>query len=259
VASIDVLRAQVQHQTERQRLIAAENAAAKRKLALARAIGLPVGQAFVLRDAMPEAVAAVPLLEDAVTLAYANREDLKAQESEVRAAEAAAKSAAAERLPSVAVAGNWGPIGQTAATAIPTYTVGAFVHVPIFNAGRAGAHAAQAAATLGVRRAELEAARATVHYEVETALLDLDAARQLVDVASRAVTLAQEQLTHARDRFAAGVVDTIEVVQAQEALASALDSQIASLYSYNAAKAGLATAIGLAEEEMPRFLGVSQP
>ena len=50
-----------------------------------------------------------------------------------------------------------------------------------------------------------------------------------------------------RDRFAAGVADTVEVVQAQEQVASANDSYIASLYSYNYAKISLARAMGLAE------------
>src|SRR5262245_3895920 len=48
VAGIDVLRAQVQLQTQRQRAIAAENDYEKRKLQLERAIGLPVGQPIVL-------------------------------------------------------------------------------------------------------------------------------------------------------------------------------------------------------------------
>ena len=46
IASIDVLRARVELQTEQQRLIAAENQLAIDKLMLARVIGLPNGQAF---------------------------------------------------------------------------------------------------------------------------------------------------------------------------------------------------------------------
>jgi outer membrane protein TolC len=93
---------------------------------------------------------------------------------------------------------------------------------------------------------------------VQTALLDVDAAQRQVNLASRTVTLADEQLAQARDRFGAGVADTIEVVQAQEALASAHDASVASLYGYNAARASLAAALGLAEEDMPRFLGATK-
>jgi outer membrane protein TolC len=258
IPAIDVLRAQVQRETERQRLITAQNTAAKQKLALARAIGLPLGQPFALADAMPYLQRDVPTLDAAVQQAYTHREDLLAQESAMKAAEAAGKAAAAERLPSLGVDAAWGPIGQTPGSAIPTYAVATRLHVPLFNSGTARAHAIEAAATLQRRRAELADARAKVYYEVEAALLDLNSARQLVDVAAHTVDLSEQQLVHARDRFGAGVADTIEVVQAQEALAAALDARVASLYGYNAAMASLATSLGLAEEEMPQFLGVSR-
>ena len=55
VAGIDVLRAQVQLQAQRQRVIVAENEFEKTKLQLARAIGLPVGQPLTLTDRIPYA------------------------------------------------------------------------------------------------------------------------------------------------------------------------------------------------------------
>jgi outer membrane protein TolC len=61
------------------------------------------------------------------------------------------------------------------------------------------------------------------------------------------VQLSQEEVTQARDRFAAGVADNIEVVQAQDALARANDNQIAALFQYNEARADLAHAIGQTE------------
>jgi outer membrane protein TolC len=195
-------------------------------------------------------------VDEAVKEAYAHREDLQGQEAALLAARTAERAALAERLPSVAVDANWGPIGQTPASAVSTYTVAANVRVPLFNAGAAKAHAIQASAAMRRRQAELEDTRAKVYYEVQATLLDVAAAQAQVDVATRAADLAQQQLTQARDRFSAGVTDTIEVVQAQEALAGAHDAQVGSVYGYNAAKAALAGALGLAEEEMPRFLGV---
>ena len=54
VAGIDVVRAEVRLSTERQRATAAENEFQKAKLQLARAIGLPPGQPFVLTDTVPD-------------------------------------------------------------------------------------------------------------------------------------------------------------------------------------------------------------
>ena len=67
---IDVLRAQVQQQTERQRLVAAENDAAKARLQLARAVGLPPGQEVTLDDAIPYAPLQQLTLEAAMARAY---------------------------------------------------------------------------------------------------------------------------------------------------------------------------------------------
>ncbi|MGH9592528.1 MAG: TolC family protein, partial [Bryobacteraceae bacterium] len=55
------------------------------------------------------------------------------------------------------------------------------------------------------------------------------------------------EVTQARDRFSAGVVNNIEVIQAQDALSRANDNQIAALYQYNQSRADLAHAIGQME------------
>jgi len=66
-------------------------------------------------------------------------------------------------------------------------------------------------------------------------------------VARSNIDLAAETLTQSIDRFAAGVTDTVEVVQSQEAVASANEQYISSLYNFNYAKISLARAVGQAE------------
>ncbi len=66
--------------------------------------------------------------------------------------------------------------------------------------------------------------------------------------------LAAETLSQARDRFAAGVTDNLEVVQAQDSVASANEAYISSLYAYNLAKVALARATGFAEEGVRLYL-----
>jgi outer membrane protein TolC len=64
-----------------------------------------------------------------------------------------------------------------------------------------------------------------------------------------------QTLDQARDRAAAGVDDSLDVVQAQESVASATQAYIAGLYAYNVAKISLAQAIGVAEESALNYLG----
>jgi outer membrane protein TolC len=90
---------------------------------------------------------------------------------------------------------------------------------------------------------------------VRTAFLDLQATNQQVEVAARGRELAADQLAQSRDRFAAGVADNIEVVQAQEAVALANEQYTAALYGFNLAKATMARATGVAETAIQDYLG----
>jgi len=74
-------------------------------------------------------------------------------------------------------------------------------------------------------------------------------------VAKQNVSLANESLARSKDRFTSGVTDTVEVVQAQQALASANDQYITSLYNHNLAKLSLARALGVARTNYDQYLG----
>src|SRR5581483_1536972 len=113
----------------------------------------------------------------------------------------------------------------------------------------------QAEADLRSRRAEAEDLRASVYYDVRSAFLDLQSTTEQLQAATRARDLAQQQLTQARDRFAAGVANNVEIVQAQEAVAESSEQYISALYSFNVAKALLARGLGIAEEAARQFLG----
>ena len=152
-AGIDVLRAQVQQQTERQRLVAAENDAAKARLQLARAIGLPPGQAVTLTDTIPYAPLQQLTLEHALGRAYATRPDYLAAQAIVEAAEANDRAAHTALLPSLRVDGELGRVGLTASDTDRVYSVSASLRVPVFERGRQQARIAQAAAELEQRRA----------------------------------------------------------------------------------------------------------
>jgi outer membrane protein TolC len=251
---VEVLRAQVQVASQRQRLLVAQDEAAKQKLALARAIGLPLGQAFRLADAMPFAAAPPITAEDAVERAYAARADLRAAESRVQAARQEKKAAAGEGLPSIAVSGDYGYIGNTVGGALGTFTLAAGVRIPVFEGGKAQAKVVKADARLRAAEASRDDLKARIYYEVQSTLLDLQSAGERVGVASSAVELAEQQLTQARDRFAAGVAGNIDVIQAQEALARASEDRIQSLYEHNVSKASLARALGVAETSYRQFL-----
>ena len=67
--------------------------------------------------------------------------------------------------------------------------------------------------------------------------------------------LAQEALSEASERFAAGVTDNLEVVQAQGSLVNAQNQYVFSLYTHNLAKLSLARAVGEARQNAASYLG----
>lgn len=255
VAGIDVVRAEVRLSSDRQRATAAENDFQKSKLQLARVIGLPIGQPFTLSDQLPPVPIPEMTFDQALEQAYRDRPDYLALQEKVRAAEASRKAALSENLPSVNVTADYGAIGLEASTALSTFSLAGVVTVPIFQGGRAQGHLAQADADLRKRKSESEDLRAGIYYDVRSAFLDLQATNEELQSATRGRELANLQMTQSRDRFAAGVANNIEVIQAQEAVTLASEQYISALYGYNVSKALLARSLGSAESAVEKYLG----
>jgi outer membrane protein TolC len=252
--AIDTLRAQVQLKTRQQQLISARNDFAKQKLSLARIIGLASGQEFVLTEKAPyEALTPLPV-EVYLQHAYTSRSDYQAAQAQVRAAELFRRGAAAGRYPTLGFDANYGDIGVTPAQSNGTWQVNGALNIPIFTGGRVHSDVLEADAQLKQARSQLGDLRGRIDYEVRSALLDLNSAADQVEVARSSVELAEEAFNQSRDRFSAGVTDNLEVVQSQEAVASAHESYIQSLYAHNLAKVELARAIGDAEQGANRYL-----
>jgi outer membrane protein TolC len=247
-ARIDRTRSQVELQTQQQRLTAEQDEYAKNKIALARLIGLPSGQDLILTDAMPYAPLENLTLPEAITLASQDRSDLKAVQAQVRAAELSRKAAVAERYPTLDVEANYGLVGVNPGSSNGTFSATAQLRFPIWAGGHSRGDVEEADAILQRTRSEYDDLRAKVEAEVRTAYLDLNAAADQVRVAQSRRELAHDELVQARDRFASGVADTVEVVQAQEAVSSAEQDYIASLNAHNLAKASVAHAVGQAEK-----------
>jgi outer membrane protein TolC len=258
IAGIDVLRAEVQLSTQTQRTTNAVNEFEKTKLQLARVIGLPLGQRFALDPALPGLPAPDISIESAVTLAYNTRPDYKAALERVSAAEATRKSIVGDALPAVHVDANYGAIGLSPSDARATFAVTGAVNVPIFQGNRTRGRLVEADADIRNRRAEADDLKASIYYEVRAAFLDLDATATQLALAGKTRDLAAEQLTQARDRFAAGIANNVEVVQAQDAVAVAAEQFIAAQYGYDLAKGALIRGTGMSEEMLRQILGGSR-
>jgi outer membrane protein TolC len=250
---IDGLRTKVELQNRQQQLIQAKNTFAIQKLTVARVIGLAPGQEFEFTDKAPYQAIEALTVDEALGRAYASRSDYQAAMSEVRAAEFARKAAVSGYLPSLSFNADYGLAGSHPSTATPVADVRGSLSIPIFQGGSVHGDVSQADARLEQSRDRLENLRAQIDSDVRAALLNLQSSTDQVNVARSNIDLAEETLTQSRDRFSAGVTDTVEVVQSQEAVASAHEQYISSLYSYNYAKISLVRALGIAEQGIKEF------
>jgi len=252
---IDVTRTAVQLHTEEYNLSVARNNFEVAKLTLGRAIGLPLGQVFDIADQLPYADINPPTVEEALKIAYNSRTDFRSALNSAKSAEQALLGAKGERYPVVAVNGDYGDQGATFSQSHGVFSFQAGINVPIFTGGRIKGDITQAEATLRQRKAEAENIRGQIDYDVRTAFLNLNAAKEQVDVAHQNVDLANDNVARSKERFAAGVTDSVEVVQSEQSLASANDQYITSLYSHNLAKLALARSLGVARTNLSQYLG----
>jgi outer membrane protein TolC len=241
---IDSLRAQVERQSAEQRLTNAANQFEKDKLTLARITGLAIDQKFVLTDSLAYRALTGITSESATADALSTRSDLLSAEASVRVAESILRAQKAERLPVVSVSANYGGAGVNVGNFNQVYSLSGNVTVPIYTGGRIKADIEQARADLARREAEYADLKGRVAYDVRIAFLDMSASDSSVKVAEHNKALAQRALIQSQDRYANGVTNYLEVVQAEEALAAANDNYIDSLYSFNVAKLSLARATG---------------
>lgn len=245
---LDELRARVDYQSLQQRLIVAQNALDKDRLALARTIGLPLAQKFDVADKAPYAAFDQIDVNAAIKQAQANRKDLQALLEQTEAAKQLRKAATADRYPTLSANVDYGDIGVNVRHSHGTIDSTGTVSVPVFREFALRGEAEQAQAQLDTTQAQLGDRRAQVDADIRDALLDIAAAQKEVEVARSSVDLANEALKEAQERYVAGVSDNLAVSQAEQSVAQANEQYVGSLYRHNVAKLSLARALGMAQD-----------
>ncbi len=245
--ALDTLRANVELQNEKQRLIGAETTRKTALYGLVRLLNLDPHESVELEDAKSFFETPQFGIERSLESAYAQRPEMQALLARESAARLEKRAASESRLPKILVGGNWGYQGTSAPSAIPAYQYQVTVELPLITGGRIQAENAKAALELKKVGRQIDDMKSSIALEVKTAVEQLDAARNEVQVANLGVKLARDEVGQARERFEAGVANNIEVVTAQDALSRANDNQIGALYNYNQARADLAHAMGRIE------------
>jgi outer membrane protein TolC len=256
---IEVNRARVQQSVQQQRIATLQNDLSRQKINLARLTGLPPNDKFDISDDVPYSPAPTLAVDEAVKQSMAARSDLKVAETQVRIAQRVKTAAKDERLPTIAISGDYGTLGPRFDEGRSTFTFAASLKVPIWQGGRAAGDIEQADAALEQRRAEVTDLRGRIESDIRNSYLDLEAAASQVELAKANQQLALDSLRLTREKFEAGVSTSLEVTQAQQDVASSDLDYITSLFAHNLAKLSLARELGNADKRIDEYLKVAEP
>ncbi len=244
--------ASAEAQVARQRMLAIE-ARNQRDVAsadLARLIGeavvIPIEAAATLEGAPGVPSAFEGLVVDART----HRDDRRALEQRIAAADERRSAAAAGSLPTVAVVGGFDyarpnpRIFPRADRWDDSWDIGVNVSWPLWDGGRTKAETAGAAASAEAVRHNLAEFDSVLAVEVRQRLLEIESGRAAVSAADEAVRSAEEARRVVSERFNAGVVTHTEVLDAQLALLQAELDRTRAMAGVRLSEARLARALG---------------
>lgn len=245
---VDVTRAETRLAQEQVRLSRAQTDSEQGRLQLQRIVGLPLGSPLTLTDSLSFIIETLPAIETAVAQAEDTRAEVRVAQAQVTEAVYQKRAARAEQLPSLEFLGDYGVSGITPTNSdLPTRRAAVQLNVPIFNGGLTRGRIQVASSRASEAELQLASIRGQVEEDVRLAFAGLRTTAETVRAANLSVTLAERELEMARDRFRAGVADSIEVVTAQTVLANARLDQVTALAVYNSARLNLAAALGRAQ------------
>jgi outer membrane protein len=246
---VDVARAETRMAEDNVRLIRARVEAHNAELRLKRVTGLPLGQAVALADPL-QAAAFSPLPEEkAVGLAGEQRIELQLYQERIRADDLSLRAAKAQHVPSITGTADYGYSGNLPDnSAARTGSIGVGLELPIFFGGQIHGQVVEAEARKKKSEALYHDTFQQVEEDVRLALDTLTEETEEVKTTALAVNLAERELQMARDRYAAGAGDNIQVTSAQTSLAEAKDQDVDALARFNTARINLAMSLGQVQQ-----------
>jgi outer membrane protein TolC len=241
---IEITRAEVQLANDNQRRLVAENDVERAHLQLLKVIGLRLDNPVELLGKLEYVPVQNVDAAQALSTARQTRAELKAQGRREENAKLSYSATKFERLPTLGAFGNYGDLGSSITSAVPTRTYGVTLRVPVFDGGRRDARRMESASAYRQEKIRTADLQDQIELDVRLALESLRSADAQVKAAEDGLMLAQNELAQAQRRYKAGVTNSIEVTDAQTRLDRARDNRISALYNYNVARIDLGTATG---------------
>ena len=245
----EIASAEAQESRERMLLIEARNQRDVASADLARLIGVSALTTFE-PTATLEGLPQVAAIDTLVATALNRRDERTVLQRRIESAQEQETAAAAGRRPAVLVLGGYDysrpntrffPISEAFRR---SWDAGVSMVWPLWDSGRTAADVAQAAGVTGAARERLAEFDSVLAVDVRQRALEIDSGRAAVAAADDAVRAAAEARRVVNERYNAGVISQIEVLDADFALLQAELDRTRTLANVRLAEARLARAIG---------------
>lgn len=244
-SGVDVARAETAVAQDRYALAEVQTAIASARLRLQRLAFLPMDSVPQLQGQLSTTVSGDADLSQVLARARQDRAEMALVEAQLQRSRAQARAAWRKHLPTVSVFADYGLSSRTPGNADEdTYRYGAMLDLPLYTGGALRAEQALADRRAEQQQLQLEDLQLQIEQDVRLALANLGSTAEQVQAATATRDLAERELSLARDRFANGVANNVDVVSAQAALSRSRAQVVRAQAAYQQARVNLAAAQG---------------
>ena len=175
--------------------------------------------------------------------------ELRAARARLEAARARSNAAGRAYLPTLSLSASRSHTGRDYTSAVPDIaqrdsSVALQLAVPIFDGFAKHYQVRAAEADVDLARADLKSVEQRVALEVWQAFQSLQSETEALASTEKLLGFATKSLEVAQGRFKAGVGSTLELLEAQRAMADAAQQRINALANWRATRLRLATSLG---------------
>lgn len=257
-AKSDTLQAEADLANAQVAVLQAKSDANVAQALLKNSMGIVSSQPLTLSDdhkSPPPAMLDTPSFDDYVRIAYQNRLDLKAQQEQINAQGYTVKLAHINNGVSVDANISEGyqinPNSGEQRAFIVNFTY------PLFDGGSTRAAVRETKALLEQQRRTLDLLQQSVRFNVEQSYLVREQARQRNTAAQKAVEAGQLNYDAALEKQKNGLVNILDVLNAQVQLVNAQVSLVQAIYDYYISEAQLKRNIGINDPVyLPKVPGI---
>ena len=246
VTNLDLVRAKTRLAQESARRLGTVEYLQAARVQLARIIGIPMGSSMTLSESLKFYEEPLLSTENAIGEAFKSRLEMTMANRKVEYRKVELSKANKGRLPTVDVTGNYGRSGaEPNMQAHDVAQIGMRVSMPIFEGGLIEGQIKESQSQKAQEEIQRDDMKAQVEEDVRLAVQAMETSTSQVKAAQEELDLATEQENLAKDQYANGLANNIELIDAHTVLERARESYVTVLAKYHMTRVNYYSAIGL--------------